>query len=214
MNYNIVVAHYNENLNWLSCFDKNSIIVYSKGKSSEIDCIQKFLPNVGREAHTYLTYILENYDNFPDIIFFTQGDISEHKITIDKEIINNTFLNIKTHSQNYNICPFKSGLNHDWHLRNYKNSNLTRFKLSGLEFFRTYINKSINIHNEICWYSGAIFSVTKEMIKTRSRDYYQILYLLINKDNNPEIAHFFERSWYYIFNLDKINSNNSIKMDK
>ncbi len=37
-------------------------------------------PNVaeGRETHTYLTYILEHYDNLPEWVVFTQGVPAQH----------------------------------------------------------------------------------------------------------------------------------------
>ena len=85
--YHIVVAHYNEDLEWLTPFDKDSLIIYSKGELSTVDCIQKVLPNVGREAHTYLTYILEYYDNLPDVVFFTQGKITDHMYFDQKDYI-------------------------------------------------------------------------------------------------------------------------------
>jgi hypothetical protein len=36
------------------------------------------LPNVGREAHTYLTYIIDNYDRLPEYVMFCQGRIDDH----------------------------------------------------------------------------------------------------------------------------------------
>ena len=58
----LVVARYNEDVNWLKKVPKNiNIILYNKGK----DDIQfKFikLDNIGRESHTYLYHIINNYD--------------------------------------------------------------------------------------------------------------------------------------------------------
>ena len=39
---------------------------------------QELLPNVGRETHSYLTYIVEHYDSLPPAIVFTQGDPFPH----------------------------------------------------------------------------------------------------------------------------------------
>ena len=36
------------------------------------------LPNVGRESHTFLHYIIENYNNLPDEILFSQYDPMDH----------------------------------------------------------------------------------------------------------------------------------------
>ena len=56
----------NVDLEWLNPIIDNCII-YNKGNklglSNEI-----ILDNVGREAETYLHYIIDNYDNLPDIV--------------------------------------------------------------------------------------------------------------------------------------------------
>jgi hypothetical protein len=196
----IVVAHYNEDLEWLTPFDKDSLIIYSKGELSTVDCMQKVLPNVGREAHTYLTYILEYYDNLPDIVFFTQGKIIDHMYFDQKDYIYETFLTIKSNtSDNYTVEHFNFGLDPDWHLA-FCREFLTRYHLSGKEFFHTYINQNIDLDSPIRWYGGAIFSVRREAILMRSKEYYRILLSTVSNANAPETAHFLERSWYYIFN--------------
>ena len=206
MPYNIVVAHYNEDLKWLTPFDSKSIIVYSKGKPSEIDCIQRYLPNIGNESHTYLTYILENYDNLPEIIFFTQGSIDDHYISSDKDNIINTFLNIDTHSQNYRKCLFNVGLDHKYRLSEYNKHILQMFNMSGKDFFKMYVNKDIDLKDPIYIYFYGIFSIKKEYILSRTKEYYKILLSLLTSVQS-EVGHFFERSWFYIFNLDKEENN-------
>ena len=62
----IVVAQYHENIDWTQGLNA---IVYKKG----ID-----LPNVGREASTWLHYICTNYNNLPEYICLLQGDPFTH----------------------------------------------------------------------------------------------------------------------------------------
>ena len=54
--YKIIVARYNEDIDWLAS-EMHNCIIYNKGEklglSNEI-C----LPNVGRESETYLNYII------------------------------------------------------------------------------------------------------------------------------------------------------------
>lgn len=74
----IVVARYNENLDWLKLLPKNfKITVYNKGLD-DIDVPSIKLPNVGRESHTYLQHIISNYDNLSDKTIFCQGDSIFH----------------------------------------------------------------------------------------------------------------------------------------
>jgi len=80
MKTEIVVARYNENLDWLKEIKKSKdikITVYNKGKD-DIDVPFIPLPNVGRESHTYLYHIINNYDNLADQTIFCQGDPISH----------------------------------------------------------------------------------------------------------------------------------------
>jgi hypothetical protein len=76
----IVVARYNEPLDWISHspFNKYNIIVYNKSNNDDfakppnVTRIVK-LDNVGRESHSYLYHIVSNYDNLSDITIFFPG---------------------------------------------------------------------------------------------------------------------------------------------
>ena len=200
--YEIVVAHYNEDLSWLKGFSKDSLRIYSKGNHTNINGIKESLPNVGREAHTYLYYIIQNYDNLPDIVFFTQGNISDHKYTISD--IHNKFINLYKNqicSNNYSN-NINDGILKRNHIFEYLGVKLVPFKMGFFNFFKTYITDNHRF-TEFKIYYRAIFSVRKEAILSRSKEYYKTLLELLSYDNNPEVGHFMERSWYYIFNLDR-----------
>jgi hypothetical protein len=48
-------------------------------------------------------------------------------------------------------------------------------------------------------YSNALFAVKKELILSRTLQWYEALLQECSYSSNPIEAHFFERSWYYIF---------------
>lgn len=205
MSYKIVVARYNENIEWLNN-EKLNCIFYNKGKQLNIDN-EVILPNVGRESETYLHYIITNYDNLPDVVVFTQARISDHKGNDDI----NYLLKIKNEalqdskSQNFNTNYDIGGCsdfskewnfsNGNYYLKdNYKDNNPIKF----IDWFTKYIN--IHFPDPINFYQNAIFSVKKELILQNPIEYYQKLILEVNHHINPTEGHFFERSWYYIFN--------------
>jgi hypothetical protein len=74
----LVVARYNEDLEWLKQIPKDiKITVYNKGlENINIPYIK--LPNIGRESHTYLQHIITNYNNLADQTIFCQGDSIFH----------------------------------------------------------------------------------------------------------------------------------------
>ena len=73
MKIQFVVARYNENIDHLKIFNDITVI-YNKG-NDDIDNIYKNvikLINIGREGHTYLYHIINNYDNLAHKTFFMQ----------------------------------------------------------------------------------------------------------------------------------------------
>jgi len=78
MKTEIVVARYNEDLSWLKNLPKSiKITIYNKG-NDDIEYSFIKLPNVGRESHTYLHHIINNYDKLADQTIFCQGDSIFH----------------------------------------------------------------------------------------------------------------------------------------
>lgn len=70
----IIIARYKEDLSWLKKINKNiKVTVYNKGPG-DINIPFIKLPNIGRESHTYLYHIINNYNNLADITIFAQGD--------------------------------------------------------------------------------------------------------------------------------------------
>lgn len=82
----IVIARYNEDLEWLPELLRNqwieSVVVYNKGAHLELPkddrIVIRKVPNVGREGGTYLDHIIDNYEDLPEKTWFTQGNPLEH----------------------------------------------------------------------------------------------------------------------------------------
>jgi hypothetical protein len=76
----VVLAHHSEDLAWLSQIPKDvHLSIYTKGSRIELSkplvakASVKQLLNVGRESHTYLSHIVENYERLADWTVFTQA---------------------------------------------------------------------------------------------------------------------------------------------
>jgi hypothetical protein len=68
----VVIARFNEPIGWAS--DLNTVI-YDKGHCLEGSIP---LPNIGREAHTFLHHIITRYDELSDYTCFLQGNPFDH----------------------------------------------------------------------------------------------------------------------------------------
>jgi hypothetical protein len=204
MSYKIIVARYNENIEWLNP-EMSNCIIYNKGNTLNL-CNEIRLENVGRESETYLHYIITNYDNLPDVVVFTQARIKDHTGSDDirsliklknKALCNSKSENFITHNDVTRNMHWRK----DWNLRrdgyylkdNYKNNTPILF----IEWFKHNIDT--NYPNPIRIYRNAIFAVKKENITNKPIEYYKRLILEVNHHINPTEGHFFERSWYYIF---------------
>jgi hypothetical protein len=199
--YQVVVAKYDEDIRWTKKY--TNVKVYDKSKGD--------LPNIGRESHTYLTYIVENYHRLPEIVFFTQGNIKDHGYA-EIDFINlgeNKFSqNLTRYNYNYFFYCNKLGWNDD-HIYAYSGKDVDyKDELGFRLWFKKYVDEEIKFDNYILLWEGAIFSVRRECILSRPKEYYKRLLDYIPKSNNPEVGHYLERSWYYIFkcNLNPIPS--------
>lgn len=192
----IVVAQYNEDTSWLWKYERFTII-YNKSKPILHNPYVMNLPNVGREGHTYLNYIITNWDNLPDKIFFTQGNIKDH----------NTFLLEK---YLFSLEPFVINLNCNktncykmWGHVMFNDDTVRKLVVKSQftygEWWDRFINKQKPSFNDFKWSAGSIFSVSKNNIYKNSKEYYVNLINTLSYCNNPEEGHYLERSWYYIF---------------
>lgn len=197
MEHQIVVARYNEDISYLYLLS-NIIIIYNKGD----DNIPKYynsikLPNIGRESHTYLYHIINNYDTLATITLFIQGRVSDHKLLPIMEYFkDNKFIGRES---TYDIEMLKDYIQHNGkYLKELKNKDLKKSKYTPYQ----WINKiGLNIENlkkfKMVW--GANFSVSKDMIHKKPKIFYENLIKYLEYDKNPEEGHFFERSWSIIF---------------
>lgn len=81
MEKELVLARYNEDVSWVGVIDF-PVTIYNKGAqniaSDGENLTIKTLYNVGREAHTYLHHIIQNWDSLPELTIFSQANPFEH----------------------------------------------------------------------------------------------------------------------------------------
>jgi len=214
----VVVARYNEDLKWINTepFNKFKYIVYNKGlndnfeKNNVIKIIN--LENVGRDCHTFLYHIYNNYDNLDDITIFLPGSIDifyKHVVAkymlelINKynrafiicQPINNIF---KKTIYNFTIDDYKSTNKENYNLNKISKIEKSRIRPFG-KWYEKYINNKFNIKFKYSSFN-CIFSVDKRDILNYSKEFYNNLINEMNYHNNHETVHYLERSWATLFN--------------
>jgi len=207
--FQMVVARYNENLEWLLPF-KDICIIYNKGNNDII--LNKFnsisLPNYGRESHTYLYHIITNYDCLADKTIFFQGKINDHKILSMEEYFNNDDFTGKFDKLDINI--FKRKITHEnkWKIE-YDSGNMRRSKYTPFYWLKNIVGLNFNENENLKIVWGANFAVSKNLILQKPKVFYEDLLRYLDFHVNPEEGHFFERAWYTILN-NNFNSKKKI----
>lgn len=191
--FEIVVAKYNEDISWVQPY-REHVTVYSKFENEQNRTLIP-LPNVGRESHTYLYHIIENYNDLAKMTLFTQGRIRD----IDH------FKNIMIYSIEQ---PFiQHSLRVQYPIKNWNGRlslgryavNLRHSPYSIGQWWDKYIKIRRPSSTEHHWQPCAMFSVHREVIRAHPLSYYQSLISTIDDHVNPEEGHYFERTWYHIF---------------
>ena len=183
----IVVARYNEDLEWTKEF--LNVIIYNKGKPLRDGFNEKYLNNVGREGHTYYKHIYDNYDNLADYTVFLQGNPFDHSPNIIndlKKYVNNKEL----------IIDFKF-------LSTVLHCNLSGCRYhAGIPLIETY-EKLFGERKEnmdFMFGQGAQFIVSKRKILQRPKEFYLKIVKMLDKDINPIEGFVIERFHKLIFN--------------
>jgi hypothetical protein len=175
----VVVARYNENITWLNEINCEYVI-YNKGNDN-IDHNYKKLENIGREPHTYITYILENYNNLPDVVCFVQGNPFDHCNNIVSKI-NNFNSDIEVLSDN--IYDYDSQL-----------------------YIDDVCNILFNSSKRPKFGAGAQYILNKNYILSKSYDWWEKAMDLFNSENvfstnelrDLHLPHIYERLWIEIW---------------
>ena len=200
--YEIVVAHYNENLKWLKPY-KDKVYVYNKGgpKHEEYKYLFKKwenLPNVGREGHSYLTYIIDHYDELPNVIVFLQGKIDDHGVkqniqtyiaqTLKQDFYATIVRKFPSLEARLEVKRYKEGMKHgDIY------PALTSYRDFWLDVFKTPPPEPVFLSSYGC------FGVTRALIHKHTKAFYINLLKWVKHHANPEEGYFLEFSWKPIF---------------
>jgi hypothetical protein len=182
----VVVARYNEDIKWTTMLKGDfNLIVYDKGQG-----LGHPLPNVGREAHTYLHHIVSHWENLAEYTIFLQGWPFDHGVKleniqkfIDGDIPKEGASQIGTHQ--YLYCDRMGN-------PDYPDKPIG-------EYFKKILGSD---PPEIIFFTpGAQFIVHRDVIQRRSLDFWKgLLEMSETIEDFPWIV---ERLWMYIFLLNK-----------
>jgi hypothetical protein len=202
LSHRLVVARFGENVDWARTF--GNYTVYNKGRDdlpSDIRSNSVRLINVGREAHSYIYHIIENYDNLEDVIIFSQGNYRDHLKCEPKEFFDHA---MQVSEFGFSVTMPRSGHigtnARNFVLNEYQGVPLkTKFPYDLGEWWESTTGEAYVRSRGVFW--NAIFSLRSDFIRRRSRQSYQNILDTLSWSANPLEAHFCERTWFNILNL-------------
>jgi hypothetical protein len=199
-NVTIVIARYNENIEWTKLLPNT--IIYNKGKELDSSVSSYNLTNVGREGHTYYHHIVTNYDNLPDAILFLQGNPFDHSPNLFNNI-KKIFNKNKPYSFVYLSEHFDTnGLDGSWwhyNLHSYVNKLPNIPKDLPKKVYRKLFNKYPPNNIIIKYGKGAQFMASKKTILKHPKSFYIKICKLLDHNVNPAEGFIIERFHPLIF---------------
>jgi hypothetical protein len=209
MKFDVVIAHYKENIEWVRDIKHPSlgrVFLYTKGPvvpdMSDDRIVHSYLPNVGRESHTYLWHCVHNFRHIStiggsDFTFFVQGSPHSMNAARMQEWMDEIESNSLPFTLNYRISsPYdftNAGRVSSWA------GSTHPAKFAVKEWCDNYVGHADFFHMPIFW--NACFGVSNERIAASERDRLAHIQQSELSTLNPECGHFCERLWYHIFRM-------------
>ena len=193
----LVVARHREDLRWLRRVPPGiRTRVYDKGGAAGGKSIP--LPNVGREAHTYLHHIVTQYDDLAEWTVFAQGHPFDHVSTFH-HILRELAAGLVP-ARNFVwmgfIIDWDDATGSQLYRRWSKNPHGIPLDMEG--FSQRLWEKPAD--ERYVFYPGANFMVRRTLIGRQPKEFYERA--LHVAASFPDAAHCFERTWDRMFATD------------
>lgn len=196
----LVVARYQENLNWLRRVPR-TVRVRVYDKSGETNADYQTLPNIGREAHTYLHHFVMRYDELADVTICVQGKPFDHTPDLHKTV--RAFVAGREPIDDFRWLGFLvdrddqtgSRLFQRWS----KNPGGRPLNMPG--FWREVFGDE-PAPETFTFFGGAQFAVTRECVRRKPRSFYEAARRVA--ETFPDAAHCFERAWDRVWGVNGI----------
>jgi len=202
LSYRLVVARYREDLEWVDAFDRYTI--YNKGRDDLSSKHRKNsirLKNLGREGHSYINHVINNYDNLEDIIIFSQGNYVDHIPCEPDEFLERMIEDIDQVGFSTKLRRRGPvGSNHrNFTLHEYRGPLKSKIPYDLGGWWELTTGEAYVRSKSVFW--NSFFAVRKDFILKRSIEGYKNILSTLDWSENPMEAHFCERTWFNIFNL-------------
>lgn len=189
-----IVSRYNQDANWLKDYDAE-VTMYDRSEIPLSNAI--VVPNRGSDLYDKFTFIIDNYDNLPDVAIYTKCNLFKYISKEEFDLIkdNKTFTPIltKNHKTYHPTCFYREDgmymeVNNKWFLYGVPHKFVKEYdELIGNQFK----------HQEYKPFApGSNYILPKENILKYPKSFYEKLRSFLEYDRYPGEAFLIERDMY------------------
>lgn len=192
-----IVSRYNHKVSYIKDYT-DDVVMYDR---SEIPLEGSIIvPNVGSDIYDKFSYIIDNYDNLPEVAVYTKANLFDYIRPKEFEKIkdNQTFTPILTqaHHTYEPICRYNNGIyeetNNGWYLAAYPPKSIG----AANDLIRLL---GIDGHSFVQFAPGSNYILPKEAILKHSKAFYEKLRSYLDWTVYPGEAQIMERGLYNLW---------------
>lgn len=204
-----IVSRYNQSVDWLADYT-DDFIVYDRSEEPMPGEWVKKVPNVGSDIHDKLTFIIDHYENLPDVAVYAKANLFKYitKEEFDRVKDNQTFTPLLTKNhRTYNdadgnpVCFYHQGIywerNNFWYLGSHRcKDSSDEHNSAPMELIKMLgMDKLLYVP----FAPGSNYILPKENILKHPKEFYEKLRSYLMWDRYPGEAMIIERGLYTIW---------------
>lgn len=195
-----IISRYNHEMHSIWPYIGEDYVLYDRSECPLPLTNTIIVPNIGSDIYDKFTYIIDNYDNLPDVLCLIKANLfkyitKEEFIEVEK---NTTFTPLLTqnHKTYLPICYYKDGMY--WEINNmwYLSSHACKNKMIPYELQEIL---GVGGMEYVPFAPGSNYIVPKENILKHSKEFYKRLRSYLEWDIYPGEAQIMERGLYTLW---------------
>lgn len=196
-----IISRYNHDIDWLKDYT-DDVVMYDRSDKEPIADGAIKVPNIGTDLYDKFTYIIDNYDNLPDVAVYTKANLFKYMPKEEFDLVkdNKTFTPLLT--KNHKVYADDDGpvcFYDNQGMYNERNNfwYLYPHPAKFAPIFVDQFKMKERLFNAFA--PGSNYILPKENILKHPKELYEKLRSCLDWDVYPGDAQLLERNLYYLW---------------
>lgn len=188
-----IISRYNHDISYLKDYTDDYVIYDRSEKPIENVIV---VPNIGTDIADKFKFIIDNYDNLPDVAVYTKANLWKYISKEEFDLLDKTkFQPLLTqhHNTYMPICFYKDKMYYEINNYFYLNPHPAKYAKEIKEIFK------MDEREYNAFAPGSNYIVPRENILRHSKEFYEKLRSYLTWDRYPGDAQLLERNLYYLW---------------